>query len=173
MIVGHRPRFFLFSQHTPWLAHPRGDTPADHAIDPGLHCARRSQRQNPACATVCTSSSRADRGGPVETITLPRHVACQLSMRNGSALSAAHPHQNETVVDFNRGRRIMAERRRSRATRERRQQVSPVRADASAALDVRADDSLRAFVRALARQAARDVFDAEMKRRSGGQEVQL
>jgi hypothetical protein len=33
-------------------------------------------------------------------------------------------------------------------------------------IDARADDHLRAFVRVLARQAAREVFEAEMKRHS-------
>ena len=59
----------------------------------------------------------------------------------------------------------MAERRRSRRVRRRRN-VRRVRADANNQIDARADDHLRAFVRVLARQAAREVFEAEMKRHS-------
>jgi hypothetical protein len=44
--------------------------------------------------------------------------------------------------------------------------VQRIRADANNQIDARADDHLRAFVRALARQAAREVFEAEMKRHS-------
>ena len=59
----------------------------------------------------------------------------------------------------------MAERRRSRRARRRRE-VRHVRTDANNQIDARADDHLRAFVRVLARQAAREVFEAEMKRHS-------
>ena len=60
----------------------------------------------------------------------------------------------------------MAERRRSRRVR-RRGNVRRVPANANNQIVARADDHLRAFVRALARQAAREVFEAEMKRHSG------
>ena len=63
------------------------------------------------------------------------------------------------------GGRIMAERRQSRRVRRRRD-VRRVRADANNQIDARADDHLRAFVRVLARQAAREVFEADMKRDS-------
>jgi hypothetical protein len=59
----------------------------------------------------------------------------------------------------------MAERRRARRARRRRE-GQRIRADANNQIDARADDHLRAFVRALARQAAREVFEAEMKRHS-------
>jgi hypothetical protein len=41
-----------------------------------------------------------------------------------------------------------------------------VRTDAKTLVDERANDHLRGFVRVLARQAAREVFEAEMKRHS-------
>lgn len=59
----------------------------------------------------------------------------------------------------------MADRRRSRRARRRRD-VQRVRTDVNKQIDARADDHLRAFVRVLARQAAREVFEAEMKRHS-------
>ena len=58
----------------------------------------------------------------------------------------------------------MAERRRSR--RGRRREEQRIRTDANNQIDARTDDHLRAFVRVLARQAAREVFEAEMKRHS-------
>ena len=57
----------------------------------------------------------------------------------------------------------MAERRRSRRARRRRE-IQRIRTDANNQIDARADDHLRAFVRVLARQAAREVFEADMKR---------
>jgi hypothetical protein len=65
------------------------------------------------------------------------------------------------------GRRIMAERRRGRHARRRRE-VQLIRTDANNQIDARTDDHLHAFVRVLARQAAREVFEAEMKRQSEG-----
>ena len=59
----------------------------------------------------------------------------------------------------------MAERRRARRARQRRE-VQRIRTDANNQIDSRADDHLRAFVRVLARQAAREVFEAEMNRHS-------
>jgi len=44
--------------------------------------------------------------------------------------------------------------------------VQRIRTDANNQIDARADDHLRAFVRVLARQAAREVFEAEMNRHS-------
>ena len=63
------------------------------------------------------------------------------------------------------GGRIMAERRGLQRARRRRN-MRPVRTDANKQIDARTDDYLRAFVRVLARQAAREVLDAEIKRRS-------
>ena len=103
-----------------------------------------------------------------DIVTLPRPVACQSSMRIGAALSAAHPLQNEhakPASTFNMGRRIMAERRRHR--RERQPGPRPhARATANNQIDERCDETLRAFVRVLARQAARELFEAQLKRHS-------
>ena len=64
---------------------------------------------------------------------------------------------------FNMGRRIMAERGRRQRRRTRR--IAPdSRRDAAATVDSKADDALRAFVRVLARQAARELFEAELRR---------
>ena len=61
---------------------------------------------------------------------------------------------------LNMGRRIMAERERKRGKRPRR---SPRinRQLATAAIDTPGDDALRALVRVLARQAARELFESE------------
>ena len=65
---------------------------------------------------------------------------------------------------FNMGRRIMAERGRKRGKRARR--LPPVvRRAASASIDRPGDDALRALVRVLARQAARELFESELRRR--------
>jgi hypothetical protein len=63
------------------------------------------------------------------------------------------------------GRRIMAERRRHR--RERRQQHRPhARTNGNNQVDAQCDGPLRAFVRALARQAAHELFEAQRTRHS-------
>lgn len=64
---------------------------------------------------------------------------------------------------FNMGRRIMAERGRKRGKRARRLRGS-VRHLATAPIDARGDDAYRALVRVLARQAAREVFESELRR---------
>ena len=64
---------------------------------------------------------------------------------------------------FNMGRRIMAERGRKRGKRARR--VRPVvRRAATASIDPPGDEALRALVRILARQAAREAFECEVRR---------
>ena len=63
------------------------------------------------------------------------------------------------------GRRIMAERRRRRTGRGRRN-WGRARATDIGGSTHGADESLRAFVRALARQAARECFELELKQRS-------
>ena len=64
---------------------------------------------------------------------------------------------------INTGRRIMAERRRKRHKRVRR--VPPiVRRAATATIDAPGDEALRAVVRILARQAAREAFESELRR---------
>ena len=66
---------------------------------------------------------------------------------------------------FNMGRRIMAERGRKRGKRARR--VPPVvRRAASASIDAPGNDPIRALVRILARQAAREAFESELRRRA-------
>ena len=64
---------------------------------------------------------------------------------------------------FNMGRRIMAERGRRQRRRARRVAPRP-RRDTATAIDSRGDAALRAFVRVLARQAAREVFESELRR---------
>jgi hypothetical protein len=61
----------------------------------------------------------------------------------------------------------MAERRRPR-TRRGRQSWTRAQARNTGRADNAADVSLRAFVRALARQAARECFERELKQRSPG-----
>src|SRR4029450_4043469 len=61
------------------------------------------------------------------------------------------------------GGRIMAERRRHQ--RGRGQERRPhTRANANRQVDARGDDNLRAFVRVLARHAARELFEAQQTR---------
>ena len=60
------------------------------------------------------------------------------------------------------GRRIMAERGRKRGKRARRL-PRIVRHVATEPMEARGDDALRAFVRVLARQAARELFEAEAR----------
>ena len=100
----------------------------------------------------------------VQIITLPRRHACQKSMRR--EMRSAHPFTvTRATSTLGMGRRIMAERRRTRTGRGRRYWVR-----AQARNMGRADDSayasLCAFVRALARQAALECFELELKRRS-------
>ena len=107
---------------------------------------------------------RSDRAPHVQIITLPRRYACQKSMRR--EMRSARPFTvTRATSTLGMGRRIMAERRRTRTGRGRRywgraQARNMGRADDSA------DASLRAFVRALARQAARECFELELKRRA-------
>jgi hypothetical protein len=106
---------------------------------------------------------RSDRAPHVQIITLPRRYACQTSMRR-----EPHPvrpfHCGRTTTSTLRmGRRIMADGRRSRTGRGRRYRVR-ARAKDSGSTEKGADTSLRAFVRALARQAARECFELELKR---------
>src|SRR6267378_904471 len=60
------------------------------------------------------------------------------------------------------GRRIMAERGRKRGKRARRL-PRIVRHIATEPMEARGDDTLRAFVRVLARQAARELFESEAR----------
>jgi hypothetical protein len=85
----------------------------------------------------------------------------------GAAPSAAHPSPSRTPAShestFNMGRRIMAERGRKSRRRARRIAPDP-RRDAAPAVDNRTDAALRVLVRALARQAAREAFEYELRR---------
>jgi len=110
---------------------------------------------------------RSGRSTHVGIITLPRRHACQKSMRR-----EPHPvrpfHCGRTTTSTLRmGRRIMAEGRRTRMGRGRRYGAR-ARAKDSELCGTGADASLRAFVRALARQAARECFERELKQRSPG-----
>src|SRR5262245_17670649 len=68
---------------------------------------------------------------------------------------------------LNMGRRIMAERGRNRGKRARR--LPPVvRRAATASNDAPGNEALRALVRVLAREAARELFESEQRR---GKEV--
>ena len=60
------------------------------------------------------------------------------------------------------GRRIMAERGRKRGKRARRL-PRIVRRVATEPMEARGDDALRAFVRVLARQAAREMFESKLR----------
>jgi hypothetical protein len=63
------------------------------------------------------------------------------------------------------GRRIMAERRRHRRDRWREHRPH-ARTNANNQIESRGDETLRALVRVLARQAARELFEAQLKRHS-------
>jgi hypothetical protein len=97
-------------------------------------------------------------------ITLPRRHACQKSMRR--EMRSARPFTvNNNASTLGMGRRIMAERRRARTGRGRRWRAH-ARVKGDVPNDNGTDASLRAFVRALARQAARECFELELKQRS-------
>jgi hypothetical protein len=85
----------------------------------------------------------------------------------GAALSAARSSPSRTPANhestFNMSRRIMAERGRRQRRRTRRI-VPDSRRDSTAAVDARTDDALRTLVRVLARQAAREAFELELRR---------
>jgi hypothetical protein len=84
----------------------------------------------------------------------------------GSRTQCAHFQSGRTTTSTLRmGTRIMADRRRSRTRRGRRYWGRP-RANDGGSTENGADASLRAFVRALARQAARECFEVELKQRS-------
>jgi hypothetical protein len=82
---------------------------------------------------------------------------------SGAAPSAPIRYAGTTTSTLRMGRRIMAERRRRRTGRGRRNCVRARARDIGRSTNG-ADESLRAFVRALARQAARECFRLELKR---------
>ncbi len=134
---------------------------------------RRHARQRPRIARPDRTALRPQARAPdpsnfrIDIVTRARHVACQSSMHR-SRTQCCHPLQNEhakPASTFNMGRRIMAERRRHR--RERRRQQRPhVYTNANNQIDAQCGEPLRAFVRALARQAARELFAAQRTRHS-------
>jgi hypothetical protein len=83
----------------------------------------------------------------------------------GAALSAAFtatPNAANRESTLKMGRRIMAERGRKQGKRARRL-PRIVRHVATDPMEARGDDALRAFVRVLARQAARELFESEAR----------
>ena len=94
-----------------------------------------------------------------QLVTLPRRYAgqCRCQDRSRATTTAAST--------LRMGRRIMANSRRSRTGRGRRYWVR-ARPKNDRGGSTAPDPSLRAFVRALARQAARECFELELKRRS-------
>ena len=155
----------FLSRFTPWSTARATTRPRIMRSD---RTALRPQARASDSPTPCVRA----RHGTHARQSRNRHTvtALRLSVADalGAALSAAHPQQNEhtkPASTFNMGRRIMAERRRRR--RERRREHRPhARANANNQIDARCDEPLRAFVRALARQAARELFEAQLKRHS-------
>src|SRR5437879_13736768 len=77
-----------------------------------------------------------------------------------SCIATANAANRESTLKM--GRRIMAERGRKRGKRARRL-PRIVRHVATAPMVARGDDPLRAFVRILARKAARELFESEAR----------
>ena len=98
-----------------------------------------------------SKSSRCHGGTPVRSRCV------------GRCAQRAHSLRTTAASTLGMGRRIMAERRRPRTRRGRRYGVR-ARVKDGGRSDHGADVSLRAFVRALARQAARECFELELKR---------
>jgi hypothetical protein len=124
----------------------------------------RSRRSNRTAlrSQARRSSARATR---IEIVTLSRQYAGQRRCVGSRTQCARSTASNATASALGTGRRIMAERRRSRAGRGRRYWArARTRNDSRSGNG--ADASLRAFVRALARQAARECFELELKQRS-------
>src|SRR5438445_12653719 len=80
-----------------------------------------------------------------------------------SCIATANAANRESTLKM--GRRIMAERGRKRGKRARRL-PRIVRHVATEPMNARGDDALRAFVRVLARQAARELFESEAPSRT-------
>ena len=130
----------------------------------------------PSCdvtsAKLTTESDCASVSGQAQVrpcTTRPNHhaaTAIRLSEvdASGDALSAPIT-VNNNASTLGMGRRIMAERRSPRTGRGR-QHWARARVKDDGRNGNGADASLRAFVRALARQAARECFQLELKQRS-------
>ena len=138
------------------VADSRDDTrPRTHAI--GTDCASASGQSAKSVRTSESTSSRCHGTSPVSRRCI------------GAARSAAHPLQNEhakPASTFNMGRRIVGARTTTASARVRRQHGSHARTNANNQIDAHSDEPLRAFVRALARQAARELFEAQRTRHS-------
>ena len=159
----------LFSRHTPWLLirvtiHQRITQSRRISLWPKVTV------RDPATRRSRTYSTRAARTSPIFSRESSRcHGHPPVSCRCARSRTQCCPTTAERVLErastFKMGRRIMAVRRRSRRARRQRE-MRRVPTDANNQIGARADDQLRAFVRVLARQAAREVFEAEIKRGS-------
>jgi hypothetical protein len=148
LVSGHDS--FSDSQLASWSAVRATSRPRNRRSN---RTARRSQTRR-----------RCGRATHVESSTLPRRYAGQrryVRSRTQCARSTA----GRTQASTQEGGRIMAERRRPRTGRGRRYWARG-HARSSGENDRRADASLRAFVRALAWQAAREFFEQEQEQRS-------
>jgi hypothetical protein len=114
----------------------------------------RSQREH------CRSTAAAISAWKTPSALDAKHSAFEAALMCRSFIAITNDANREST--FNVGRRIMAERGRKRGKRSRR--VPPVfRRVANGPHDAQSDDTLRAFVRVLARQAARELFESESR----------
>ena len=160
---------FSSLRHTPWLLlrvtiRPRITQSRRTALWPKV---KREIRPLDSRALAQHEAARASRSLSRESSRCHGHppVSCRCARSRTQCCPTTAERVRKPASTFNMGRRIMAERRRARRAR-RRWDAQRIRADANHQIDARADDHLRAFVRVLARQAAREVFEAEMKRHS-------
>ena len=146
----------LFSRHTPWLL-IRVTIRQRITQSRRMACGPRSQHEIRPLDDFSRESSRCHGHAP---------VSCRCARSRTQCCPTTAERVRVPASTFNMGRRIMAERRRSRRARRRRD-VRRARTDLNTQIDTQADDQLRAFVRVLARQAGREVFEAQLKRGSG------
>ena len=151
---GLRPRLVSLSRFTSW---------------PSFRATARPRRNRDRSDCASASGPSADPFTDTSFDSSRCHGHTPATRRCiGAALSAAHPLQNEhakPASTFNMGRRIMAERRRHRRERQRAHRPH-ARGNANSQMHARCDETLRAFVRVLARQAAREFFETQLKRHS-------
>lgn len=158
----HRPMWSMFES----AASDHGSFPTSQATSRLSSRATSRPRiwQTSRTALRSQARRRSDRATSCPIITLPRRYACQKSMRR--EMRSARPSPWTTAAStLGMGRRIMAERRSRRRGRGRRWRAR-ARAKDNGPNGNSADASLRVFVRALARQAARECFELELKQRS-------
>jgi hypothetical protein len=123
---------------------------------------------NPMIEPDCVSASGQVQIRPcnhVEVVTLPRRYAGQCRCARSCTQCARSQARTTAASTLRMCRRIMAERRRPRTGCGRRHWTH-ARANDKGRGGASADASLRAFVRALARQAARECFELELKQQS-------